>query len=87
MRQVRAGSKRGFDENQNGHAKMPKFDSEVFHFLIIRYDQFQIQSLRTYDVFSSQHYRDADFPSLITLARKLPPVRDDCSFIFSLPRC
>lgn len=28
MRQVRAGSKRGFDENQNGHAKMPKFDSE-----------------------------------------------------------
>ena len=33
MRQVRAGSKRGFDENQNGHAKMPKFDSEVFHFL------------------------------------------------------
>ena len=30
MRQVRAGSKRGFDENQNGHAKMPKFDSEVF---------------------------------------------------------
>ena len=32
MRQVRAGSKRGFDENQNGHAKMPKFDSEVFKF-------------------------------------------------------
>ena len=32
MRQVRAGSKRGFDENQNGHAKMPKFDSEVFLF-------------------------------------------------------
>ena len=33
MRQVRAGSKRGFDENQDGHAKVPKFDSEVFHFL------------------------------------------------------
>lgn len=36
MRQVRAGSKRGFDENQNGHAKMPKFDSEVFQFLFHR---------------------------------------------------
>ena len=44
MRQVRAGSKRGFaprfpatfsPENQNGHAKMPKFDSEVFQFYFI----------------------------------------------------